>query len=211
MFAVELLFEFIALVIRIGIAAIKAFVGLLVTVPQYIGTALGYAIYCMIVYTVYKIDIPWYLWIIGVIPALLIAKGSTLFEYTHRGITFFSASSIAYTLYYLSEMIPWPTDIIRLIILIVAEIGFCIYIYFMTDGGTDDYNNPITLIASSVLYMLGNVFVVSGFFEVFSTMDDISESRCIVVVSIVLTVIETVISFITSHRAVIGAEAVSEA
>ena len=137
MFAVELLFEFIALVIRIGIAAIKAFVGLLITVPQYIGAALGYALYCIIVYSVFNIDIPWYIWIIGVIPALLIAKGCTFFEYTHRGITFFAASSIAYTLYYFSEIIPWPTDIIRLIILVVAEIGFCIYIHYMTADGLD--------------------------------------------------------------------------
>ncbi len=143
--------------------------------------------------------------------ALLITKACTFFKYTHRGITFFSASAIAYTLYYFSEIIPWPTNIIKLIILIVAEIGFCIYIYIMTYDGMDDHNNPITLMASSLLYMLGNVLIVSGFFEVLSTMDDATENKFIVVISIVLTVIETVISFLISRIDTIGTEEVAEA
>ena len=194
---IELFFMVMSFVVTVIAYIVRGFVTLLVTVPQYIGATLGYALYCMIIYSVYNVNLPWYIWILGIIPTLLITKVCTIFKYTHRGIMFFAASSIAYTIYYLSELIPWPSSIIRLVILVVAEIGFCVYTYFLSDIAVDDRNNPFTLILSSVLFALGNAFIVSGFFEVLYNVDD--AYKYIIVFSIILAIVEAIISFMASR------------
>ena len=65
---IELFFMVMSFVVTVIAYIVRGFVTLLVTVPQYIGATLGYAVYCMIIYSVYNVNLPWDIWILGIIP-----------------------------------------------------------------------------------------------------------------------------------------------